>query len=81
MKKIIYIRKIRAGGIDGRNAGSKGGEVAAFVDEKEAEKAKCPWSEIHTEIHDLDEVFETLMAKLSPVQRLAVQERFKKRAL
>lgn len=78
MKTIVFVRIIRPGGIDGMDHKNKGGPVEAFLDEKEAEKSRCAWSDIKAEIHDLEEVFKTTLKNLTPVQRLALEQHYEK---
>ena len=67
---VVYLRVSKPGGQDGGDFSDKGGIVTgAFVDETDAQ---CPWSTVRPEAVDLDSVRKDAIAKLSPLERLAL---------
>lgn len=73
---IIYVAVSIGGGIDGRDSSDTGGTItAAFLSRKEAEKnPNAPWNTIRPEVYDLDEVARSTLARMTPVERLAVEQ-------
>lgn len=79
MKKdtIIYTINTRPGGMDGMDPKAKGGVRAAFFSRREAEQKCDAWSDVVPYdvvpiVVDLDEMRANVLARLNPVERLAL---------
>ena len=72
---IVYTLVTKGGGIDGMDHPDKGGKMThAFLTRGEAEKCpNLPWCDLLPGVVDLGEVAKAALAKLTPVERLALE--------
>jgi len=74
---IVYLAISKGGGIDGMDRSPGGNVTAAFLTREAAEKdPNKPWNDIKAEVFDLDKVAKEAWAKLSPVERIAMEQEF-----
>lgn len=76
---IVYTTVSNGGGVDGRDHTDKGGNVTgAYLDKQQAIKnPNSPWNTVVPIVVDLQETAKKVLERLSPVDRLAVEEYFK----
>lgn len=74
--KIIYTLVTKGGGVDGRDFTDKGGKViAASYDKAVLQKNKnLPWCNIVPQVVDIDAARKSALAKLSPVDKLVLED-------
>jgi len=74
--QIVYTIHALPGGVDGMDRDAKGGPVRCTLDKSKAVKkaGRDTRYKITSDVVDLDEVLADLVARMTPVERLAVQE-------
>jgi len=72
---IVYTLITNGGGIDGMDHTDKGGKMThAFLTRGEAERCpNLPWCTINPIVADLRETAKNALAKLTPIERLALK--------
>lgn len=71
--RIVYLVVTEPGGVDGRDASAKGGQILlATFNKAEAEARKDGWSRIETKAIDMIDAREKLLRKLSPLDLLVL---------
>lgn len=76
MDTIVYVTYSTGGGVDGLDHTDKGGNMTgAYLDKRDTEKHMIKaYNVVKAEVHDLDEVRKSVLRKLSPLERLALEK-------
>jgi len=71
---VVYTLISLGGGVDGRDHTDKGGQLSgAYLDEAKAKSAKnAPWCKLVPQAIDMDQAKHEALAKLNPLDRLAL---------